>query len=341
MVRLKDIALQASVSSATVSRILNKDDSLAVTDETREKVLRIADELGYQPSAKKRKNRSRSDSAPLIGVISCLSPEEERQDPYFSAIRKGIEEECFRQKVFITSSIHLGSFQENMFHELDGVIVIGSLQDEALTNISAAFRHAVFVNGTPDPARYDSVSVDFYAAAQKAIEHLLSLGYQRLGYIGGREREHTVIDGVNSNKTIEDKRLTAFLQMAGAEPEHVLIGEYSMHEGFRLMNEAIKGGSLPDAFFIASDSMAVGALKALQEAGLQVPRDTAVVSFNGIDEAEYASTPLSTVKVYTEEMGRTGVKLLLDRLNGRTVPLAVTLPTSLIVRQSCGSQERR
>ncbi|MEI4454417.1 LacI family DNA-binding transcriptional regulator [Bacillus velezensis] len=341
MVRLKDIALQASVSSATVSRILNKDDSLAVTDETREKVLRIADELGYQPSAKKRKNRSRSDSAPLIGVVSCLSPEEERQDPYFSAIRKGIEEECFRQKVFITSSIHLGSFQENMFHELDGVIVIGSLQDEALTNISAAFRHAVFVNGTPDPARYDSVSVDFYAAAQKAIEHLLSLGYQRLGYIGGREREHTVIDGVNSNKTIEDKRLTAFLQMAGAEPEHVLIGEYSMHEGFRLMNEAIKGGSLPDAFFIASDSMAVGALKALQEAGLQVPRDTAVVSFNGIDEAEYASTPLSTVKVYTEEMGRTGVKLLLDRLNGRTVPLAVTLPTSLIVRQSCGSQERR
>ena len=129
--------------------------------------------------------------------------------------------------------------------------------------------------------------------------------------------------------------------MAGAEPEHVLVGEYSMHEGFRLMKEAIKGGSLPDAFFIASDSMAIGALKALQEAGLQVPRDTAIVSFNGIDEAEYASTPLSTVKVYTEEMGRTGVKLLLDRLNGRTVPLAVTLPTSLIVRQSCGSQERR
>lgn len=97
MVRLKDIALQASVSSATVSRILNRDDSLAVTEETREKVLRIADELGYQPSAK-TKNRSRNDSAPLIGVVSCLSPEEERQDPYFLAIRKGIEEECFQQK---------------------------------------------------------------------------------------------------------------------------------------------------------------------------------------------------------------------------------------------------
>ena len=98
----------------------------------------------------KRKNRSRSDSAPLIGVVSCLSPEEERQDPYFSAIRKALRKNAFG-KSFITSSIHLGSFQEHMFHELDGVIVIGSLQDEALTNISAAFRHAVFVNGTPIP----------------------------------------------------------------------------------------------------------------------------------------------------------------------------------------------
>ncbi len=135
-----------------------------------------------------------------------------------------------------------------MFHELDGVIVIGDLQDEALTNISAAFRHAVFVNGTPIPPATIPSAWIFMPRGAKAIEHLLSLGYQRLGYIGGREREHTVIDGVNSNKTIEDKRLTAFLQMAGAEPEHVLIGEYSMHEGFRLMNEAIKGGSLPDAF---------------------------------------------------------------------------------------------
>ncbi|MCC9024407.1 LacI family DNA-binding transcriptional regulator [Bacillus nakamurai] len=338
MVRLKDIALQAHVSSATVSRILNRDDSLSVTEETRERVLRIAEELGYQPSAKRRKPRGYGrDSAPLIGVVSCLSPEEERQDPYFSAIRKRVEDECFKQEIFITSSIHLGSFQEHIFHELDGVIVIGSLHDEALTSISGTFKHAVFINSTPNPARHDSVSADFYAAAQQAIEHLLSLGYERLGYIGGQEKEHTVKNGVNSKRTIEDKRLTAFLKTARPQPDHVKIGEYSMHEGYRLMKEFIAGGTLPDAFFIASDSMAIGALKALQEAGLQVPRDTAIVSFNGIEEAEFASTPLTTVKVYTEEMGRTGVKLLLDRVNGRTIPLTVTLPTSLIVRQSCGS----
>lgn len=219
---------------------------------------------------------------------------------------------------------------------MDGVIVIGRVHDEAVKHISGRLEHAVFINHSPDPQAYDSIGIDFESASRQAIDHLLDLGYKRLGYIGGQEKEHTLKDGQSIRRTIEDKRLTAFLESAAPQPEHVLIGEYSMREGYRLMKKAIDQGHLPESFFIASDSMAIGALKALQEAGLQVPRDTAIVSFNGIEEAEFASTPLTTVKVYTEEMGRTGVKLLLDRLNGRTLPHHVTLPTTLIVRQSCG-----
>jgi LacI family transcriptional regulator len=98
MVRIKDIALKANVSSATVSRILNEDHSLSVAGETRQRVISIAEELGYQTVAKRRKARGQKQRAqPLIGVLSCLSPDEERQDPYFSSIRKGIEKECFEQ----------------------------------------------------------------------------------------------------------------------------------------------------------------------------------------------------------------------------------------------------
>ncbi|MEC1592684.1 LacI family DNA-binding transcriptional regulator [Bacillus spizizenii] len=337
MVRIKDIALKANVSSATVSRILNEDESLSVAGETRQRVITIAEELGYQTVAKRRKARGQKQRAqPLIGVLSCLSPDQERQDPYFSSIRKGIEKECFEQEIFITNSIHLGSFQEHIFRELDGVIVIGRVHDEAVKHISGRLEHAIFINHSPDPQAYDSIGIDFESASRQAIDHLFGLGYKRLGYIGGQKKEHTLKDGQSIRRTIEDKRLTAFLESAAPQPEHVLIGEYSMREGYRLMKKAIAKGNLPEAFFIASDSMAIGTLKALQEAGLQVPRDTAIVSFNGIEEAEFASTPLTTVKVYTEEMGRTGVKLLLDRLNGRTLPHHVTLPTTLIVRQSCG-----
>ncbi len=337
MVRIKDIALKANVSNATVSRILNEDHSLSVAGETRQRVISIAEELGYQTVAKRRKARGQKQRAqPLIGVLSCLSPDEERQDPYFSSIRKGIEKECFEQEIFITNSIHLGSFQEHIFRELDGIIVIGRVHDEAVQHISGRLEHAVFINHSPDPQIYDSIGIDFEAATRQAIDHLFDLGYQRLGYIGGQEKEHTLRDGQSIRRTIEDKRQTAFLQSAHPQPEHVLVGDYSMREGYRLMKKAITQGKLPEAFFIASDSMAIGALKALREANLHVPRDTAIVSFNGIEEAEFASTPLTTVKVHTEEMGRTGVKQLLDRFNGRTIPHQVTLPTTLIIRQSCG-----
>ncbi|MEC1289702.1 LacI family DNA-binding transcriptional regulator [Bacillus mojavensis] len=348
MVRIKDIALKANVSNATVSRILNEDHSLSVAGETRQRVISIAEELGYQTVAKRRKARGQKQRAqPLIGVLSCLSPDEERQDPYFSSIRKGIEKECFEQEIFITNSIHLGSFQEHMFRELDGIIVIGRVHDEAVQHISGRLEHAVFINHSPDSQIYDSIGIDFEAAARQAIDHLFDLGYKRLGYIGGQEKEHTLRDGQSIRRTIEDKRQTAFLQSANPQPEHVLVGDYSMREGYRLMKKAITQGNLPEAFFIASDSMAIGALKALREADLHVPRDTAIVSFNGIEEAEFASTPLTTVKVYTEEMGRTGVKQLLDRFKGRTIPHQVTLPTTLIIKQSCGytakevTQEKR
>ena len=115
---------------------------------------------------------------------------------------------------------------------------------------------------------------------------------------------------------------------------HIFIGEYTMESGYELMKRAL-AAPLPEAFFIASDSMAIGALTALKEANISVPDDLAIVSFNDIEVAKYSSPPLTTVKVFTEEMGDTGVKMLLDRLNGRQIPIKSVLPTQLIVRESC------
>jgi LacI family transcriptional regulator len=118
--------------------------------------------------------------------------------------------------------------------------------------------------------------------------------------------------------------------------DHVFIGEFSMRQGYELMKEAINKGDLPEAFFIASDSMSIGAMRALQEANLRVPEDIAIASFNDVQMAKFASTPLTSVKVYTEQMGRVGVQLLLDRIAGRELPLKVTVPTKLVIRESSG-----
>lgn len=103
------------------------------------------------------------------------------------------------------------------------------------------------------------------------------------------------------------------------------------------MKKAIKKGDLPTAFFVASDPMAIGAIRALLESNIGVPDEVAIVSVDDIEMAAFVSPPLTTVKMYSEQMGRVAVNLILERISGREIPLKVEVPTKLIIRDSCGS----
>lgn len=228
-----------------------------------------------------------------------------------------------------------------MLKDIDGLIVIGRISPDTVEKMTNRMEHIVFINHYADEDLYDCVHVDFVRAADRAIRHLQSLGYSHLGYIGGKEREHYF----EGNAVIEDERQTTFMkrmqEAGGLHLDDIHIGEYSMQEGYTLMQQAIKKGNVPQAFFIGSDSMAIGAMRALNEAGLRVPSDVSIVGFNDIEAASFSSPPLTTVKVYTEEMGEVGLKLLLERINGRKLPLKVVVPTKLIERGStCLVHER-
>ncbi|ALC83713.1 MULTISPECIES: LacI family DNA-binding transcriptional regulator [Bacillus] len=345
MATIKDIASMANVSTATVSRVLSDDRSLSVTEKTRERILKTAKNLGYEKARGKRKHSQTSVPSELrIGMVVSMTQEEELNDPFYYSIRQGIEKECYENGIFITKTIHLSTLLMNQaIRDLDGLIVIGRISMESLARISSSLNNIVFINHTTKDDSCDSVFIDFETATRQALEHLLSIGYQTLGYIGGKEKEHFYTkNNQTTTKIIEDKRLTTFRQFSKEKKidsqEHIHIGEYNMFQGYGLMKKAIEKGKLPDAFFIGSDSMAIGALRALHEQQIKVPQDLAIVSFNGIDAAEFASIPLTTVNVHMKEMGRTGVKLLLDRMNGRTIPLQVKVATNLIIRESCGSK---
>ncbi|KMY50949.1 LacI family DNA-binding transcriptional regulator [Peribacillus loiseleuriae] len=343
MATIKDIAVRANVSSATVSRVLNNDPTLLVTDETRNRIVEVSKELDYT-TVRKRRNVKRLESvrSPRVGIILTCSLEEEEDgvdDPYFTSIRQGVESECLNQGIYTNKIIRSSdSSQEQIMEDIDGLIVIGGMNLNLLNRVKATIDHIVFINYSPDEDHYDSVVVDFRKATTSAMEHLLNQGFKEIGYIGGRERAKSL----DNNLVIGDMRLTVFEEIMKAKGmyrgDQVFIGEYSMTQGYMLMKEAILKGNLPEAFFIASDSMAIGALRAIQEAHLKVPEDVAIVSFNDIQVAKFASVPLTSVKVYTEQLGREGVKLLLDRINGREIPLKVTVPTKLVIRESCGGK---
>ncbi|NRD76299.1 LacI family DNA-binding transcriptional regulator [Bacillus sp. BRMEA1] len=340
MVTIKDIAALTKVSPATVSRVLNNDRTITVLEETRDRILQAAKDLGYKTILERRvkQHKEAGKEKSNVGILLCQTVEEELSDPYFLSIRQGVEEELLNLGVSSTSMFRLNETGSNPLTQgFDGLIVIGRISEAALKTVSDHIENVVYINHSPDDRRYDSVVIDFVASTKLALQHLLDQGYKRIGYIGGLEKEH-----LNNRKiVIEDKRLTTFEEVLKEKgvfhANYIFVGEYTMSQGYELMKKALQKNDYPEAFFIASDPMAIGALKALQEANLTVPDDVAIVSFDDIEMAKFASTPLTTIKVHTKEMGRTGVKLLMDRFNGRKIPLKVFVPTELVIRESSAS----
>lgn len=338
MVTIKDIARHSNVSASTVSRVLNQDETLSVAEETRKRILQIAGKLEYKTINERRKEQKTSKNSNFeIGIVLCQSLEQELNDPYFLAIRQGIESECYSRGVFTTEVFRIN--EQNFDHvssEKDGLIIIGKLNKRLVKKYNKNTENIVYIDFSPDEDEYDSVVIDFEKATNRVLDHLMEIGYKRIGYIGGNQIEHMDHHRYSS----EDLRQLAFMHRLTSEglyyPDDVYVGEFTMSHGYELMKEALWKDTLPEAFFVASDPMAIGAQRALQEAGVDIPNQVAIVGFDDIEMAQFASSPLTTVRVHTKEMGKAGVKLLIDRINGRDLPVKITFPTELVMRDSCG-----
>ncbi|NJJ40609.1 LacI family DNA-binding transcriptional regulator [Paenibacillus apii] len=338
MARIKDVAESANVSTATVSRILNNDPSLSVSGETRRRVLEVVNELNYKPGRRKKTKAFQEQGSYSIGLVLT---NDEAIDPYFMSIRQGVESVCDQYSVKIATVFHIGKshFSSGGMNELDGLIVLGDVNSEELKGVYSHNPNIVFVDFVPEEVYVDVVISDFETATLKILDHLFSKGHSRIAYIGGKG----LIRSIHNEREIEkeDVRLSTFerrMKEKGLfEADNVLVGEFGPLSGYTLMKQLIGKPSFPSAVVVASDPMAIGAMKALHEAGLKVPGDISIFSFDDIEASAFLNPTLSTVKVHTEEMGRTAVKLLVDRMkNGRELPLKVILPTELVVRESSG-----
>ncbi|CAM2787373.1 LacI family DNA-binding transcriptional regulator [Salinicoccus roseus] len=342
MVRIKDIADRAKVSSSTVSRVLNQDETLSVADETRMRIIQIAKEMDYKTVQTRRSKQSQKGDTPRIGIMLCQSLDEELDDPYFLSIRHGIENKCNELGLFNSELFRYHHFNPDKMNreEMDALIIVGKVDDEEIARLNIDESKIVYIDYSPDVMKYDSVVVELTKATDLLLDHLFGLGYQQIGYIGGVQEKHSK----EGNIAFVDDRQTTFenrMKQAGLyDEEYVYIGKFTMTEGYRLMKMALEKGKLPEAFIVASDPMAIGALSALQESDLKVPGDVAIVSIDDVEMAKFASTPLTTIQLPAEEMGKIAVKLLLDRFEGREIPLKITVPSKLIIRDSCGSRIR-
>lgn len=330
MATLKDISQLASVSIATVSRVLNHDQTLSVTEETRHRILTIAEELGYTKHLKALKTQKIKQK---IAIIQWISEQGELEDLYYYQIRLGIEKRAQELDYDILRYFNDKPF--TLSEEVIGILCIGKFSKAQITSFESYHKPLVFLDSDTLSLGHTCVITDFYNAVRQVVDYFTDHGLERIGILSGLE---TTTD---QDEVIADKRLDYFksyTQEKGIYNEKFIFqGQFTAQSGYDLMKEAIGklGNKLPQAFFAASDSLAIGALRALQEARISIPERVSIISFNDTILTKQVLPPLSSITVYTEEMGRTGMDILnREVLHGRKIPSLTMLGTKLTVRES-------
>lgn len=331
MATIKEIASIAEVSIATVSRVLNFDETLNVSDTTREKILKIADELEYVSSkTRKAKNKKCED----IGIIYWYNYEEELGDPYYLSIRLAAEKRC-NENNFNLVKLHDNSDVEDI-KNVNGIIAIGRFNSSTIEKLASANDNIVFVDFSPDENKFDSVMADIGKATTKVLNYLYELGHRKIGFIGGNKLDDIDYKDIYCDE--RDIRYKEFMESKGIyNLEFIYTAEkFTFKAGYNLMAKALKDKNSPTTFFVGNDTMAVGAYKAISEAGLSVPNDISIVGFNDQPSAKYMVPSLTTVRIPSEYLGSAAVDLLFENINGnREYNKKVIIPTEFKIRESC------
>ncbi|MGT2949276.1 LacI family DNA-binding transcriptional regulator [Streptococcus devriesei] len=330
MATLKDIAKLAKVSLATVSRVLNRDETLSVSEKTRHRILSIADELGY---TKHQKSGNFTRIRRKIAIVQWYSEQEELNDLYYYNIRIGLEKRA--QELDYEVLRFFNNDILTLTEEVVGIIAIGKFSSEQIVELERYSNKLVFVDSDTLTAGHPCVTTDFDHAVIQVLDHFLQKGLSKIGMIAGKEK---TTDGKES---LIDQRFSVFKNYASEKriyhSNYVYVGEFSSQAGYELMTKAIHdlGDDLPQAFFVANDTLAIGALRALQKAAIAVPQRVSLISFNDTSLTRQVFPTLSSITVYTQEMGRIAVDILNRQiLNPHTVPTMTRLATNLTLRDS-------
>jgi LacI family transcriptional regulator len=337
---IREVAEQSGVSVATVSRVFN--GYADVRKETRQRVLATARRLDYTPNAAARTLVNRRSH--LIGVILFTGHEHpDLQHPFFLEVLVGLKhalgETGYDLLLFAHEQPGVGGgphayARRSRHHGVDGVIVLAvdDAEEPELKKLLDSGTPVVAVDLVLGGGRASYACSDNVGGARLAVEHLHRLGHERIAHIGGLA--HT--------KPAADRRLgyRAALQELGLElrPEYEAQGDFYLESGEAAMAELLALPEPPTAVFAASDMSAVGAIKAIEDAGLRCPDDIGVVGFDDIQLAELVSPALTTIRQDKRGLGAAAARSLVQLIGetDRTPPVSV-LPVELVVRESCGA----
>ena len=325
---MKDVALQANVSTATVSRALMNPEK--VSQATRNRVEQAALEVGYLPQMQGR-NMKRNESRTILVIVPDIC------DPFFSEVIRGIEVTAAAQGylVLIGDCAHQNQ-QEKTFIDLiitkqiDGMLLLGSrLPFDACIEEQRNLPPMVMANEFAPELGLPTVHIDNLTASFDAVNYLHELGHQRIACIAGPEE-----------MPLCHYRLQGYVQALRrcgitVDPHYIARGNFTYEAGANALEQLLALPQPPTAIFCHSDIMALGALSYAKRQGLKVPDDLSIIGFDNISLAEFCDPPLTTVAQPRFDIGREAMLLLLNQLSGQFVDSGSRLlDCELIIRGS-------
>lgn len=333
-----DVARRARVAPMSVSRVINGNGY--VSKDMRERVLRVVKELNYHPNALARSLKSQRTQ-----VIGILLPD--IVNPFSAELVRGIQEILLPQgySFFISTSERSVSREQAALralfeHRADGLIVATRETKETndfLMRLAEPGMPMIVVGRQFNHPRVDYVTADHWRGAYEAVEHLISLGHENIGFIGvslvngaGLRRFRGYLDALRDNGLpVKGKLIVG--------PDRVTGPDYSTQDdGYDAMKRLLGQRKRPTAILARNDFTAMGAMYAIRDAGLSVPDDIAIVGFDNVPLSAYTTPPLTTVDQTIFQQGREAARLILERINGDKARerREISLPCRLIIRES-------
>lgn len=333
-----DVARKAGVSRTTVSFVLNNVTGMQISDETRQRVLEAARDLGYVPDAAAQ--ALASGRSKTIGLLLARRPHVIASDMFLTQIMEVLVREVTRQGMrlmlevvedYENSESYLKLVRSN---SIDGVLYSGPRYgDEALNVLVRQGIPTVLMGALPD-SQYCYVDVDNHTAAQKAVKHLIGLGHKQIACITNARQSYAAASDRLSGYQLA-------LEQAGIPYDAALVrwGDFDPESGYAQMKQLLASGQTFSAVFVASDVVAFGAMAAIREAGLRIPQDIAMVGFDDVMLSRYVDPSLTTVHLPVIDLALRASEMVVQLIRGdQPEQRQVLLEATLQIRKSCGGQ---
>ncbi|CAH1216473.1 MULTISPECIES: LacI family DNA-binding transcriptional regulator [Paenibacillus] len=340
-VTVYDIAREANVSVATVSRVLN--NTAPVKKETREKIDALIRKHQFQPNA-----LARSLLRKETGTIGFILPD--ITNPFFPEVLAGFDREAGKMgyTFFLCDTMssdresHLQYERESRYlnllmeKQVDGIVIIGGRVDLAkpgqtlVDEIQEAAKRVpvLLLNGSLPKTKLPRVAVDQKRGMELAVQHLIDLGHKDIALIGGFEQMS------NTQQRLQGFRSAMKQANLHIRKEWILVGGFSVERGLELTQRLLQRAERPTAIVCLNDLIAIGALKAAHQQGIAVPHELSIVGYDDIPLASYSIPELTSVSLRSQELGRQAAHTLDRLISGKKVPQLQTILPELIVRQS-------